>query len=317
MSQITIIGLGLIGTSLGLALKREEHDYIIVGHDKDSKAVQRARRMGAIDKSHWNLIAACEHADLILLAIPTAGIAPTLEAICDDLKPGCLIMDTAAIKRPVMKAAEVLPDNVHFVGGNPILARGAGLSADDASADLFEGASWALCAAPTTAPDAIRVSADLVAAVGAQPLFLDADEHDGLVAAVDGLPTILAAALMRATAQSPAWREIRRLAGGQYESLTYLPDFEPADLTAAVQANSVNIIHWLDTLIGELGAWKEALQSENGDALNQGFEKAIDARAQWLKKRARGDWEERDRPEDAPSFWRSLFGFRAPPSGKK
>lgn len=307
-SQITIIGLGLIGTSLGLALQRNENDFLIVGHDKERSATSRAKKLGAIDKSDWNLINACDTADLIILAIPAAGIQPTLEVIRDDLKPGCLLIDTATIKTPILEAAAILPDNVHFVGGNPVLAAG-NLTIEDASADLFQGGSWAICATADTAPDAIRIASDLVISIGAQPFFLDAAEHDGLMAAVDGMPTLLSAAVMHAVSKSPAWREIRRMAGRQFETVTQLPDFTPADFDAAVQGNRNNIIHWIDAMISELVEWKHALQDAGEATVTERFADAIDHRDRWLALRAKGEWEAPGGVQETPSLWRQMFGF--------
>jgi prephenate dehydrogenase len=307
-SQITIIGLGLIGTSLGLALQGNENDFLIVGHDKDRSATSRAKKLGAIDKSDWNLINACDTADLILLAIPAAGIPPTLEFIRADLKPGCLIIDTATIKSPILEAATILPDNVHFVGGNPVLAAG-NLTVEDASADLFKDGSWALCSTADTAPDAIRIASDLVISIGAQPFFLDAAEHDGLMAAVDGMPTLLSAAVMNAVSKSPARRELRRMAGSQFETITQLPDFLPEDFSAAVQGNQANIVHWIDIMIAELIEWKYDLQGADEEAVTERFADAIEHRDQWLALRAKGVWEESGGLEESPSLWRQMFGF--------
>jgi len=307
-SQITIIGLGLIGTSLGLALQGNENDFLIVGHDKERSATSRAKKLGAIDKSNWNLINACDTADLILLAIPAAGIRPTLEVIRDDLKPGCLLIDTAPIKTPILEAATVLPNNVHFVGGNPVLAAG-NLTTDDASADLFKDGSWALCPTADTAPDAIRITSDLVYSIGSQPFFLDAAEHDGLMAAVDGMPTLLSAAVVNAVSKSPAWREIRRMAGGQFETITQLPDFLAEDFSAAVQGNRANIVHWIDAMIAELVEWKYDLQGADETAVTERFTDAIEHRDQWLALRAKGDWEEPGGVTESPNLWRQMFGF--------
>jgi prephenate dehydrogenase len=315
-SQITIIGLGLIGTSLGLALQRNENDFLIVGHDKDRSATSRAKKLGAIDKSNWNLINACDTADLIILAIPAAGIPPTLEVIRDDLKPGCLLIDTATIKSPILEAATVLPGNVHFVGGNPVLAAG-NLTIEDASADLFKDGSWALCPTADTEPDAIRIASDLVVSLGAQPFFLDAAEHDGLMAAVDGMPTLLSAAVMNVVSQSPAWREIRRMAGSQFEIITQLPDFSPEDFGAAVQGNRTNIVYWIDAMIEELAGWKYDLQDADEEAVSERFTDAETERDQWLALRAKGDWEGQGRMEEAPSLWRQMFGFGGKRGSKK
>ncbi len=307
MSQITIIGLGLIGTSIGLALKQNERNYVIMGHDKSTDAAAKAKKRGVVDKTNWNLINACEEADLIILAIPAGGIAPTLEALKDDLKPGSMVMDTATIKVPIIEAAKVLPNAVHFVGSNPILISGAHLTVDQATPGLFTDIPWALCPTPETDAAAISVASDFVTAIGASPVFLDPTEHDGLMAAVDGMPTVLAAAVLGATSKNPAWREIRHMAGNQFGTATYLPDFESEDLTAAVTANNVNVAQWLDLLIDELQGWKADLQTEDTKAINERFEQAIDRRSQWLAMRARGDWDEPNRPEDSPSFWKRLF----------
>ena len=307
-SQITIVGLGLVGTSLGLAIKAGSPDFLIVGHDKSKDAAKRALEMRAIDKEHWNLISACEHADMVILAIPAGEIPPTLEALKEDLKPGCLVVDTASIKRPVLEASRVLPDAVHFVGSNPILLAG-GFTADDAAADLFKGCPWAICVTPETSADAIRVTADMVKMVGAAPFFLDADEHDGLMAAVEGMPLIVAAAMMNLTAQSPAWRELWRAAGSRYEIATYLPNLSAEELAAASLANADNIVHWIDALIKELSDWRQALSEQNQDALNQQFETALTGLGQWLKMRESGDWEALERPslDETVGVFRRIF----------
>ncbi|MGC8826195.1 MAG: prephenate dehydrogenase/arogenate dehydrogenase family protein, partial [Anaerolineae bacterium] len=214
-AQITIIGLGLIGTSLGLALKRAGGNFDIVGHDREPEAAARARKRGAVDQTAWNLIAAVENADIILLAIPISAVEATLEAIASDLKEGCIILDTCTIKRPVLEWAErILPAHVSFIGGNPIpyqpLPAAAG--AEGASETLFDKSLFCLCPSPRATAEAVQLAADMVSALGAQPYFLDAEEHDGLIAGVELLPLAMAGALMETAARSPGWREITRLA---------------------------------------------------------------------------------------------------------
>ena len=263
MSQITIVGLGLIGASIGLALKELGQNYEIVGHDKDRKAMDRAIKQGAVDKTHWNLIAACEEADMIILAIPINDIAATMEAIKLDLKSGCLLMDTAPLKRPAQKAAEEhLPDDVHFIGSDPVLRHSENISAEDASADLFRDATWTLCPLETVNAEAVKVAANMVAALGATPYFLSPEEHDGLMAAAESLPLMLSGALMHAVSVSESWPEIRRMAGAQFEQTTQMPDFDAEALTETVFDNRDNIIHWIETMIAELQGWSHALENE-------------------------------------------------------
>ncbi|HID35042.1 MAG TPA: prephenate dehydrogenase/arogenate dehydrogenase family protein [Anaerolineae bacterium] len=311
MSQITIIGLGLIGTSIGLGLKALDGDFSILGHDRDHGAMQRAAKMGAVDKTHWNLIAAIEEADMIILAIPIDGVAPTFEAIKQDLKQGCLIMDTAPLKRPVQRAAaEHLPDHVHFIGSNPILPHGEELTPEEASPDLFREALWALCPTRDARANAVNIVTNLVQSLGASPYFLSPEEHDGLAAAAVSLPTLMAGALMHAVSAHASWREIRKMAGGQFARATALPNFNAEALAAMVFDNRDNVLLWIETMMAELEGWRGALQEEDKAVLDKWFEDAQTRRAQWLKLQETGDWEESGRTPIEPSgFFSRMLGL--------
>ncbi len=311
MSQITIIGLGLIGTSIGLGLKALERDFTVIGHDRDHGAMNRAAKKGAVDKTHWNLIAACEDADMIILAIPIDGIAETFEAIQQDLKRGCLLMDTAPLKRPVQQAAAAhLPSHVHFIGSNPILPHGEELGPEHASAALFQDALWALCPSGEAHADAVNIATNLVQSLGAKPYFLTPEEHDGLAAAAVSLPTLMAGAMMHAISAHASWREIRKMAGGQFERVTALPQFEPDALAEMVFDNRDNVVIWIDVLMGELEGWRTALQEEDEEVINKWFAEAQKQRAEWLKSQQTGDWEGVKRePMEMPGFFSRMFGF--------
>ena len=120
--QVTIVGLGLIGRSAGLALRRYADKVTVVGHDPDPQAAAAAKKAGAVDRTDWNLIGAVSKADRILLVLPPDQVRDTLKAIAHEVQQGCVILDTADVKAPVMAwAAELLPAGVHFVGGHPIV----------------------------------------------------------------------------------------------------------------------------------------------------------------------------------------------------
>ena len=302
--RITIVGLGFIGGSIGLALRQADVDFEVVGHDRERGAANRAKKIGAVDKTDWNLVSACEDADLIVLAIPVGGIKDTLAAIGPDLKPGCLITDTASIKAPVIEwAEEILPDEVNFVGGDPIVANtgtaeGVELSRiDAASADLFSGAVYCLTPAAGAAPDAVRLASDFVYRLGAQPYFLDPLEHDGLMAGVDHLPFVLSAALLGVTTESPSWREMRRLAGGAFENATRFVSADPTTYRDACLVNRENIVRWIDACSRGLDELKEIIQAGDAEKLGQLFEEAMIARQRWLRAREEGNWEVQQSPE--------------------
>ena len=120
---ITIVGTGLIGTSIGMAIQQARGPEILVlGHDKDFAQARLAQRMGGVHKVERNLRTACAQADMIVIAIPAGEVRETLSVIAHDLKSGCVITDTTSVKAPVIAwADEYLSDEVSFVGGDPIL----------------------------------------------------------------------------------------------------------------------------------------------------------------------------------------------------
>lgn len=281
-AQITIIGLGLIGTSLGLALQTIRSNFKIVGHDRELSVAREAAKLGAIDHAEWNLISAIENADLIFLAIPVAGIRDTFEAIADDLKQGALVTDTASTKQQVMAwAAELLPDHVSFVGGDPIIKR-VGHGQADASADLFQGAAYCLMPAMNADEQSVRVLIQLVSALGAEPFFIDAAEHDGLMAGMAHLPFVLSAAMVRAVAQGPSEADLKRMVGQEFRGITEFPSTDPAVFSDVCMTNADNIIRWIDRLIAELRDWRDIIETQNGEQLETLFTDILETRARWM-----------------------------------
>jgi len=313
--RITIVGLGLIGGSIGLALRQAGNDYEVVGHDREHAVAGQARKLGAVSKTEWNLISACEQADLIIIATPVVAIKETLTAIAPYLKPGCLITDTGSIKGPVVAwAKEILPDTVNFVGGNPIISQEGSLPTgiEGARADLFQGGLYCLTPLPEAAPQAVQLATDLVHLLGAKPFFLDAAEHDGLVAGVDHLPFVLSAALLGTTVQSPAWREMRKLAGDAFQSVTRFSSSDAATYRDACLTNGENIVRWIDACLARLEELREVIAAQEAEKLEGTFEEAMSVRDRWLRDKADGRWELAEEISASPSqqgFLRRLIGL--------
>lgn len=323
-AQITIVGLGLIGTSLGLALKRTGGNFDIVGHDREPETAARARKRGAVDQTSWNLIAAVENADIILLAIPISAMESTLQAIAGDLKEGCIILDTCTLKRPVLEWAErILPAHVSFIGGDPIPYQPlpAAKGPEGASETLFDKSLFCLCPSSRTAPEAVQLVSEMVNALGAQPYFLDAEEHDGLIAGVELLPLAMAGALMESAAHSPGWREITRLAGERFASATAMTVADAETAVSLLIHNADNVGRWVNTLIQTLYQMRSALEGRDAGALRNLFEDALAQREKWLKERVVGALPEGAAPvTETPSYWQALLGarlFRRLGGGKK
>jgi prephenate dehydrogenase len=244
-----------------------------------------------VERAEWNMISAVANADRIVLALPLNEIRFTLEAIRQDLQPGCVIVDTADVKAPVMQwAAEILPPEAHFVGGHPILLTDA-LEPEAARADLFDGKLFCLTPDARTDPSGVRLAADIAEAIGAKPYFMDAVEHDGLAAGAQNLPTLMAAALMSVTTGSQSWKEMRKLAGNQYYAGTVLVAGTGKQVAAEALANRDNTAHWIDAVIGELASYKAQLLADDADLLAASVDRGLEAGKSWLNAAVSGQWE--------------------------
>lgn len=309
---ITIVGTGVIGTSLGLALKQLEPTPFVIGHDKELPLARGAARLGAFDKVEWNLINACEPADLIVLAIPLSGVEPTLEAIGPELKEDAVVTDTVRLKGPVIELARRhLPPGVHFVGGDPIVtAPGSGHA--HARADLFRNGIYCLTPEVDTHQDAVALVEDLARQVGANPFYLDAAEHDGLVSSVDHLPMVLSAALMRVASASDAWRESRKLAGATFLQATAGVGDDPVALQDALLLDKENILHWIDNYAAELESLRELIAAGNTEALADVLDKTVVEREKWVtdfKNQDFTDPELKTAEVEKRGFMRRLIGI--------
>ncbi len=311
---ITIVGAGVIGASLGLALKQEKDPPRLLGHDKDLDRAKAAVKLGAFDKAEWNLVNACEPADLIILALPLSGIRPTLAAIAPYLKPGVVISDTARSKAPVLAwAVETLPPHTHFVGGDP-LVQPAGVDQSHASAALFRNRLYCLTPAPSAEETAVQLMVGIIGMLGAKPFFLDAPEHDGLVAAVETMPSVLGIALLQTVAGQPSWREMRKLAGSLFDQVSSGAGGDPDSLKEELLAQRSTLIHWLDRYLAQLHELRTLLTAEEGsnEALVEKLDQAIVERHNWLIDYRQGHFDDLEivsTPIERPGLMRQFIGF--------
>jgi prephenate dehydrogenase len=300
--QVTIVGLGVTGSSLGLALKKASSDIRIVGHDRDSTAATVAHKAGAVDRTDWNLPSACRDAGIIILALPLSEMRDTLAVIGPELPSQCLVTDTAPLKEPVLAwAKEALPPQAPFVGGNPVGARGAAAP----RSDLFAGTTYCLCPERDTPSDAIDRASDLVVAIGATPRFVGAAEHDGLVAFLDHLPLLLAAGALHAASAEGGWRDLTALGSSRLDQLLGALGDSPSPALDAAAANASNVARWLDRMQESLDALR-ALLAEEPEVRQEAIEHLLEAREEWER-----------RGKDAPGTeldvgfnLRRMFGFR-------
>ena len=294
--KITIIGLGQIGASLGLALANHKDQITTLGHDKSPELARKAQKQGAVESISYNLPASVEGADVIVLAIPFDQIHDTLKIIAQDVREDAVVMDTAPVKSAVAGwAKELLPPKRHYIGLtpalNPACLEDAALGLDAARADLFQKGVIAVTAPQGTAEGALKLAADFVVLVGARPFFADLAEVDGVMASAHLLPGLSAAALAGTVTAQPGWSDIRKIAGKPYSAATRpLDGEESAALTEAILQNRLNTLRVLDEYIATLASLRKDIADENKKDLQARLEGARRGRAQWQLDRAKGDW---------------------------
>jgi prephenate dehydrogenase len=218
--RATLVGVGLIGGSLGMALRARGLAGEVVGVTRAEAAVERARQRGAIDRGGVDPAAGVEGADLVVLAVPPEHVVPMARRVIPHLRPGALLTDVASVKGEVVRSIDALVGPAPrgaFVGGHP-MAGNEGQGIDAADPGLFEGTVYLITPSPKTPRPAVDRLAELARGLGATPVEMAPDQHDRAVALVSHLPYLVAAALMGATgdavpAAGPAFLGATRVAG--------------------------------------------------------------------------------------------------------
>ncbi len=302
--QITIIGLGTLGISLGLALRRALPEARRVGYDPDPERAREALRWKAVDRTTGNLPGACEGSDLVLLTLPLGEVEHALQTLPPALGEGTLVMDTAELKAPVMAWAQAyLPPATPFIGGHPILRPDAGEGPDP---DLFRDALFCLTPSPEAPAWAVEAAAGLAHRIGARPFFIDPVEHDGWMAALEQLPSLLGVALLSVWAAAPARQEMPQAIGARFARVTAdLPDAASGRLGAS--SNRESLLYWLDRLLETLKGLREALAGDEA-ALEAMLRTASETRTAWLKSREE-HLQRLPAPVDRPGLLETMLGL--------
>lgn len=284
--RVAIIGLGLIGGSIGLALKQADwRGAEIVGHVRRQETGSLALKLGVVDRIELDLRKAVKNAGIVVIATPALTIRDVFERIAHDLPDDSIVTDASSTKMQVMQWAEkLLPSRVNFVGGHPMAGKEiSGIRA--ANADLFHNCIYCLTPLPRTKPAAVRTIKDMVSKLGAVPIVIGAEEHDKLVAGVSHLPLLLSVALVSVTTKDPSWQQMSRLAASGYRDLTRLASGNPEVNAQICLSNQAAIISWIDAFICELQRLRELI-SVGTDEIEEALALANKARQKWLERRS-------------------------------
>ena len=310
MDKIAIVGTGLIGTSLGMAIRQNMPKAAsIVGTDRDRGNSSDAQKMGALDRVENSLRTAVEGADIVVVATPVTAIRDVFVAIAPHLSQGCIVTDTGSSKSEVMRwAEETLPGHVSFVGGHPMAGKETA-GPKNADAGLFRNKTYCIIPAPRARAEAVNTWVKIVEGIGARHYFIDPGEHDSFVAAASHLPALLSVALVRTTSKSPSWADIAKVASTGYRDITRLASGDPIMHRDICSTNSDLIVSWIDAFMYELYDMRERIiKAGDGDAsyIEDTFSDALYRRQQWITGSVTPGANLLDAREPLPTFGESM-----------
>jgi prephenate dehydrogenase len=290
LKKLTIFGVGLIGGSVALALKKAGDAPKIVGVGRSEKSLNEALKLNVIDALETNIHAACIDADLILIAAPVAQTKSILQSIKPHLNKQTIITDAGSTKGDVLATArEILGEQFsQFVGGHPIAgAEKSGVSA--AKADLFLGKNVvltpSLLPALQTNRDAVAGVADLWQKCGAKVSEMSAENHDSIFAAVSHLPHLLAFALVDEIASRPNAAQLFSFAASGFRDFTRIAGSSPEMWRDISLANKSALLSEISAFERELTQLKQLLNNGDNAGLLALFERASVARNNWAQNK--------------------------------
>ena len=281
---VAVCGGGLIGGSVALALRAVGVGVAVADRDPEVRRVLAGRDTDLRIESDWATAAA--GAAVVVAAVPPSAV-PEVLRIAAAAAPGAALTDVAGVKAPVAAAvaAALGPDVARYVGGHPMAgSERSGPGAADAT--LFTGATWVLTPAEGTDDGALRTVGDLVRAVGARVLVLDAATHDTTVALVSHLPQLVASALadVAADAVGPERDAVLAVAGPGFRDTTRIAASDPALWLDVLAGNRPAVLAALEAFGARLGDVTSAVRAGDDDALGELLGRASAARRRLVPK---------------------------------
>jgi len=271
--KVAIVGLGLVGGSIALAIRQNWPSGLVIGVD-EKDVLERAMVRHAIDVAADDPVVIAE-ADLVVLAAPVRQNVELLAELGEHIHGPAVVTDVSSTKRAVVEAARILPPRLTFVGGHPLGGAPRG-GIDYARADLFSGRPWLFTPVNDSSGDALDRLGRFVTAFGAKVHIMSADDHDKLLASLSHVPQIVASTLMSIVGDAVGEKGLA-LAGRGLADTTRLASSPTTIWRDICATNTDEIGAALDSLITELRTLRSELDSE--EALDRIFESAARWRA--------------------------------------
>ena len=272
MGRVAVVGTGLIGGSVGLALSARGYD--VAGFDHDERRLARAKELGAITESAASLEDAVAGAELVVVAVPVGAIAAAVVAALD--AGAAAVTDVGSVKKSVVAEVErQRPDaSARFVGGHP-MAGSEQDGVDGADASLFVGATWTLTPTANTDERAYTLVMRVIRELGADVVSVAPGHHDELVAFVSHVPQLAASTLMDvATTNEEDRRTLMRLAAGGFRDMTRIAAGHPAIWPDILTTNREAVLGALDAYLAALTRVRDHIAAGERDELLAILERA-------------------------------------------
>lgn len=280
--KIALIGVGLLGGSLGLAIRRRQLAEVVAGYVRRPQSVDECLKYEAVDQASCDLARVVSNADLVVLCTPLAQMAALGEQMRPSLKAGAIVTDVGSVKSSVVQQLEpvVRSAKAHFVGSHPMAgAEKMGVSA--ARADLFVNSVCIVTPTPRCASDIVRRVEGFWSAVGGRPMRMTAELHDELISRSSHLPHVVAAELANYVLSPAHPKEQAMLCATGFRDTTRIASGSPEMWRDIALANRVNLARVLGVFIEDLQEFQLALKKEDAKAIQEFFELAKQRRDQW------------------------------------
>ena len=282
--KIALFGVGLIGGSFALSLKKAGKVRHIVGIDRSAEVLQRALQLGLIDEIGTSVANAVRDADLVMVAAPVAQTGAILASIAPHLQPGPIVTDAGSTKSDVVAAArDTLGEKIgQFVPGHPIAGREMN-GPEAAIDDLFIGKKAVLTPLPENSPQDIESVAQAWIECGAIIHTLTPPDHDCVFASVSHLPHLLAYALVDNIIKKPKADLLFEYAASGFRDFTRIAGSSPEMWRDITLANRIMLLGMLDSYLGQLHRMRDLLADGDGEAIHQIYANAQRARQNWIR----------------------------------
>ncbi len=271
--RVALIGVGLIGASLGLVMKREGLAGHVVGCARSQATLDKALELGIVDEAGSDPAAAVKDADLVMLCTPVGAFAATAAAMADHLKPGVIVSDVGSVKQAVIDdLSPLLPKGVHLIPGHPIA--GTEHSGPEAGfADLFKG-RWCILTPPKGADAAAVEKLNLLwTRAGMEVEIMDAEHHDVVLAVTSHLPHLIAYTIVGTAfdLEESIMPEVFKFAAGGFRDFTRIAASDPVMWRDIFLKNSDAVLDVLACFTDDLDALKHAIRQGDGKTLEDLF----------------------------------------------